>query len=32
MISFSPQHGESSLDIAQRLKFSQIELLLRKAS
>lgn len=26
------KHGESSLDIAQRLKFSQIELLLRKAS
>ncbi|XP_054937097.1 ankyrin repeat domain-containing protein 22 isoform X2 [Physeter macrocephalus] len=25
-------HGESSLDIARRLKFSQIELLLRKAS
>ncbi|XP_013012520.1 ankyrin repeat domain-containing protein 22 [Cavia porcellus] len=26
------KHGESSLDIAQRLKFSQIELMLRKAS
>ncbi|XP_036685387.1 ankyrin repeat domain-containing protein 22 isoform X4 [Balaenoptera musculus] len=26
------KHGESSLDIARRLKFSQIELLLRKAS
>ncbi|XP_042094419.1 ankyrin repeat domain-containing protein 22 isoform X2 [Ovis aries] len=25
-------HGETSLDIAQRLKFSQIELMLRKAS
>ncbi|XP_052517169.1 ankyrin repeat domain-containing protein 22 [Budorcas taxicolor] len=26
------KHGETSLDIAQRLKFSQIELMLRKAS
>ncbi|XP_074238641.1 ankyrin repeat domain-containing protein 22 isoform X2 [Saimiri boliviensis] len=26
------KHGESSLDIARRLKFSQIELMLRKAS
>ncbi|XP_002718416.3 ankyrin repeat domain-containing protein 22 [Oryctolagus cuniculus] len=26
------KHGESSLDIAQRLKFSQIEFMLRKAS
>lgn len=26
------KHGESSLDIAQRLKFSQIELMLRKTS